>query len=498
MFPLVYEINTRVWLRELSISHDRPITLANVPDEELELLREGRFTFVWLMGVWKHSRYSTAVAASHKGLRSELLDYLKDLQPEDIVGSPYAIADYKVSDLLGGEEGLRIFREQLRRMNIRLMLDFVPNHMALDNRWLPEHPEFFVRMTELDADHDCFEFSKGQFLAHGKDPYFPPWSDTLQLNYSNPDTHEMMLHNLSHISDQCDAVRCDVAMLILKEVFDTTWGNRCEPMPEEFWPKAIRHVREKHPEFIFLAEAYWHKEWTLQQMGFNFTYDKPFYDHLGSFPVNIPELRKHLLADAEYQSRLCRFIENHDEVRACERFVKNRAVAALVLLTVPGMMLVHQGQIEGLVRKIPVQLIRRAEEKGHKKLRPIYLRLLELRTTEPVFQEEGRTEWLDLNADDNSLCFGYCRSVPGEYAFVLANFSNNGTDVSFTHPALSDLNPASVSACSTRFPDPPNEWQVNDAAISLHLRKNEGIVLIVKKTLMLKTETALVALSGTL
>lgn len=480
MFPLVYEINTRVWLRELSLRHGQTITLANVPDEELELLRCGRFTFVWLMGVWKRSCYSAAIAASHKGLRSELLDYLQDLQPEDIVASPYAVADYKVSEMLGGEEGLLAFRKRLADMNIKLMLDFVPNHMALDNRWLPEHPELFVSMTEDDPEDACFEFTKGQFLAHGKDPYFPPWSDTLQLNYANPATHDMMIHNLSHVSDLCDGVRCDMAMLLIKEVFDTTWGGQCGEMPGEFWPTAIRHIREKHPDFIFLAEAYWHKEWALQQMGFDFTYDKNFYDFLGSFPVNILKLRDHLLCDPEYQARLCRFIENHDEDRASEWFGKNHAVAALVLLTSPGMTLIHQGQLEGLVRKIPVQIIRSAEEKGHEKLLPLYLKLFELRL-DPVFQEKSRAEWLNLNAADLSLCFGYCRSTSDSHAFVLANFSSHGIDIEFTHPALDGLDKSSITAYSTSFPEPLQEWQLNDDATSLHLKQNEGVLLMVKK-----------------
>lgn len=481
MFPLVYEINTRVWLRELSIRHQRPITLANVPDEELELLRCSRFTFVWLMGVWKRSYYSAAIAASHKGLRSELLDYLQDLRPEDIVGSPYAVADYKVNEMLGGEEGLLAFRKRLTEMNIKLMLDFVPNHMALDNRWLPEHPELFVSMTENDPEDDCFEFAKGQFLAHGKDPYFAPWSDTLQLNYANPATQEMMIDNLSRISELCDGVRCDMAMLLLKEVFDRTWEHRCDPMPEEFWPKAIQRIRDNHPGFIFLAEAYWHKEWTLQQMGFDFTYDKPLYDHLGSVPVNVASLREHLLADAEYQNHLCRFIENHDEERASEWFGKNHAVAALVLLTVPGMLLIHQGQLKGMTKKIPVQLIRMAAEKGDNKLLQLYLKLFELRA-DLRFQEEGHTEWLELHAADLSHCFGYCRSIPGSYAFVLANFSEHGIDIRFTHPSLNGLDESSITAYSTRFPEPLQEWQLSNDFTSIHLRAHEGLLLLVNET----------------
>jgi len=480
MFPLVYEINTRVWLRELSIRHERPITLANVPGEELELLREGRFTMVWLMGVWKRSRYSAAIAASHKGLRSEMLDYLEDLQPDDIVASPYAVADYTVSEALGGKAGLLAFREQLAGMGIKLMLDFVPNHMALDNRWLPDHPEHFIPMSADDPEEECFAFTKGQFLAHGKDPYFAPWSDTLQLNYANPATQEMMIGNLLRISELCDGVRCDMAMLLLKEVFDETWENRCDSMPEEFWPKAIRRIRDTHPGFIFVAEAYWNKEWTLQQMGFDFTYDKPLYDHLGSVPVNVPYLREHLLCDPEYQAHLCRFIENHDEDRASEWFGKNHAVAALVLLTVPGMMLIHQGQLKGLVKKIPVQLIRLVKETGNNKLLPLYLKLFELRA-DPRFQEKGRTEWLELNAADLSRCFGYCRSIPGSHAFVLANFSGHGIDIRFTHPALDGLDESSITAYSTRFPEPLQEWQLSNDCTGLHLRPHEGVLLMVNK-----------------
>lgn len=481
MFPLVYEINTRVWLKELSVRLGRPITIEEVPDEELQILVDGKFTMVWLMGVWKPSRYSSAIAASHRNLRSEFLDHLKDLLPEDIVGSPYAIPSYEVSEAIGGYYALMAFRKRLAAMGIRLMLDFVPNHMALDNRWLPEHPELFISISKHEQcqdPHSCHEYTRGKFLAHGKDPYFPPWTDTLQLNYANPATHEMMIHNLSHISDLCDAVRCDVAMLVLKDVFNTTWSTLAGKMTEEFWPKAIQTIRKKHPDFLFLAESYWNREWDLQQMGFDYTYDKPFYDYLGASPVNVPKLRGHLLADWSYQKRLCRFIENHDEVRASERFGPNHAVAALVMLTTPGMHLIHQGQTLGLKKKIPVQLLRHAKEPSHKALLHLYLKLFEY-CMEPAFQE-GKTDWLELNADGQSLCFGYCRSIPGSYAFVLANFSATGIDTRFRHTALEGIEVSSITAFSTRYPEHPHERQLHDDTLSIRLAPHEGVLLMVK------------------
>ena len=479
MFPIVYEINTRVWLKELSVKHGRTITLENVPDEEFRNLSEDGFDMVWLMGVWKHSRYSEAIAAAHRGLRSDFLEHLKDLHPDDIAGSPYAIPSYDVNTAIGGYAGLLAFRKRLSDMGIRLMLDFVPNHLALDNRWLPEHPELFIPISKHEQSQDprsCFEYAKGKFLAHGKDPYFPPWTDTLQLNYANPATHEMMIHNLSHVSDLCDGVRCDMAMLVLKDVFNTTWENLSGKMTEEFWPKAIQTIRKKHPRFLFVAESYWNREWDLQQVGFDFTYDKPFYDYLSSSPINVPKLRGHMLADWNYQKRLCRFIENHDEIRASERFGPNHAVAALVMLTSPGMHLIHKGQMLGLKKKVPVQLVRQAREPSHKALLHFYLKLFAFRS-DAVFQE-GRTEWLGLNADDESLCFGYCRSVPGRIAFVLANFSATGIDTRFNHPALAGMDNSALTVFSTRFPDPPHERELSDSTLSIRLAPHEGVLII--------------------
>jgi glycosidase len=480
MFPLVYEINTRVWLRELSDRNGHTVNLLNLPEDELTLLREGGFDMVWLMGVWKPSRYSAAIAASHHGLRAEFLDHLKDLRPEDIAGSPYAIAAYEVNESLGGTEGLMAFRKRLAGMGIRLMLDFVPNHMALDNRWLPEHPDLFIPISKHEQIQDprsCFEYARGKYLAHGKDPYFAPWTDTLQINYASQTAHEMMMHNLLHISDLCDAVRCDMAMLILKDIFNTTWGNLSGTMTEEFWPKAIQAVRKKHPKFIFLAESYWNREWDLQQMGFDFTYDKPFYDYLGSSPVNVAKLKGHLLADWNYQKHLCRFIENHDEIRAAERFGPNHAVAALVTIASPGMHLVHQGEMMGLKKKVPVQLVRHAKEPSHKALLHMYLKMFSFRA-DPVFQE-GRTEWLELNAAGDSLCFGFCRSIPGCQAFVLANFSATGIDTRFSHPALSNIDETHIKSFSTRFPDSTHDHQLSNASLSIRLAPHEGVLFMV-------------------
>ncbi len=476
MFPLVYEINTRIWLRRLSDIYQKPVTLGSIPEKEFEFFKTCGFDIIWLMGVWRPSLYSQAIARSHQCLRTVFLEQLESLEPEDIGASPYAIPEYSLNPFLGEKEELGIFRERLRNSGIRLMLDFVPNHLALDNKWLPEHPEYFVAVSSeehyLDPD-SCFEYKHDHYLAHGKDPYFPAWTDTLQLNYANPETHELMTENLLSISEQCDAVRCDVAMLILKSVFDTTWSPLSGPMPEEFWPKAINAVKSREPDFLFLAESYWNKEWELQQHGFNYTYDKPFYDHITSHPVNITRLREHLKAEWSYQSKLCLFLENHDEPRAAKKLGPNHLVGALILLTLPGMHLIHQGQMEGLKLQLPVQLLRRANEESSGGLPTFYQNLFALTGSE-IFTN-GKIEILKLDIHDTSGCIGYRRHLNDESAFIIANFSSTGVEVSIDHEQLAQLDTKKHSIFSTKR----NRMDVcqHETGISIRLSQHEGVVI---------------------
>ena len=437
MFPLVYEINTRIWLHKLSIEHNRSVTLGNIPDEEFAFFSNCGFDIVWLMGIWKPSQYSKAIATAHQGLRSSFLQHIPTVTPEDIASSPYSIPSYTVNEALGGETELLTFREKLRASGIKLMLDFVPNHLALDNAFLPEHPEYFIPLCNDEWCLDPkagYEYRKEQYLAYGKDPYFDPWTDTLQLNYARKETHRMMTENLFKISSLCDAVRCDVAMLVLKSVFNTTWSGLGGLMEEEFWDKAIAAVKLRHPDFLFLAESYWNKEWELQQQGFDYTYDKPFYDYLTEASVNTEKLTGHLLGNWDYQKNLCRFLENHDEPRAAEKIRMNNKAAAVVLLTSPGMHLIHQDQMDGFRKQIPVQLLRQTTEVSDGKLAEFYKKLFSLQKKR-VFQE-GRIEWLKLNAPNNSHCLGFYRFTAKESAFVLANFSATGILLEFTHPSF--------------------------------------------------------------
>jgi len=257
-----------------------------------------------------------------------------------------------------------------------LLLDFVPNHTGLDHPWVEEHPEYYILGTEADLAHapQNYTWVKRQqgdvLLAHGRDPYFPGWPDTLQLNYGNPATQEAMTRELVKIAGQCDGVRCDMAMLVLPDVFERTWGVRAQP----FWPQATQRVREQVPDFRFMAEVYWDLEWTLQQQGFDYTYDKRLYDRLREGHAR--PVREHFHAGLDYQDKLARFLENHDEPRAATTFPHAKhAAAAIVTFLSPGLRFFHQGQFEGRRTRISPHLVRGPAESPDQALQTFYDRL---------------------------------------------------------------------------------------------------------------------------
>jgi hypothetical protein len=398
--PVLYEINTRVWIREMSARAGRRLTLDTIPVEEIEPIAARGFDAVWLMGVWTTGLAPIRLARTDDRLRADYRRALPDLTDGDIIGSPYAVSRYQVSADLGGPAALSSLRATLAGQGIRLMLDFVPNHTATDHGLLTESPQAYIRGTEDDLARHPEAFCRtrgGLIVAHGRDPYFAPWRDTAQLDYAHRPGRAAMLAQLQTIAAQCDGVRCDMAMLLLPEVIERTWGGRLEGdwIRQSFWTEAIPAVRERHPRFVFLAEAYWETEWTLQQQGFDFTYDKTLYDRLHAGDAE--GVRAHLAADPAFRDRGARFLENHDEPRAAAAFgVPEGFGPALVTSLAPGLRLLHEGQLEGRRIRLPVQLGRRPDEAVDEAVRAFYRRVLSV-LRDPVLRE-GMFVALDVRA----------------------------------------------------------------------------------------------------
>ena len=376
--PFIYEINTWAWLDELSRREGAAVDLASVPEEEWEAIASLGFDAVWLMGVWERSPAGIAIALGNPTLVESFRRALPDFTPSDVVGSPYCVRDYVVDAHLGGPAGLAAAREALARRGLRLILDFVPNHVAPDHPWLEEHPEYFVRGDESDLEKDPTSFVRigDVIVANGRDPYFPAWPDVLQLDAFSTDLRHAVAETFRSIGTQCDGVRCDMAMLVTNDVFERTWGERASARPDDdYWPTLIPVVRAEQPAFVFVAEAYWDMEWILQQQGFDYCYDKRLYDRL--VHEHAEQVHGHLTADLDYQRRLVRFVENHDEPRAAASFPAGKArAAAVTALSQTGAKLVHEGQLDGRCVQLPVFLGRRPDEQVDDDLRSFYGRLL--------------------------------------------------------------------------------------------------------------------------
>jgi hypothetical protein len=137
-YPTLFQLNTRVWLQRLSREAGRQLTLADIDDAILDGFVENGFDWVWPLSVWQTGAAGRAVSCSNPEWRREFETLLPDLTEDDICGSGFAITAYSVSETIGGEAGLASFRERLASRNIRLMLDYVPNHTA------PDHPRWPV------------------------------------------------------------------------------------------------------------------------------------------------------------------------------------------------------------------------------------------------------------------------------------------------------------------------------------------------------------------
>ena len=490
--PVLYEINTRVWLRQFDANGIKA-TLKNVPLEYWSALKEKGVDYVWLMGVWAASEVGIERNIFSEGTMDYYRSILSDLSEEDIIGSPYAIDTYRLNPALGKLEDLIEVRKNLHSLGLKLILDFVPNHFGKNSRLIEQRPELFLKGSQEHLDYypELFfksEGTNGQIFAHGKDLYSGAWRDTVQVDFSKQATRQFIADELLRVSKLCDGVRCDMAMIVIKRLFQQSWG---ELLPigglaqwnEPFWTETIQQVKNIHPDFKFIAECYWHTETEMLSYGFDFVYDKEFLDKIKS--QNIQEIKVHLNKDPRYLSRGVFFLENHDEERAASFFEPYKLMAYSTLIaTSPGMCFYYDGQWSGKRVRIPVQLGREpTESKCNCAIRPLlnndpeticscleafHNRLLKICATD-IFKR-GNWEVLDL---PNEHIIGFLWTLEQEKKWVFINLGGIKANLSFE--------PSFFHA--TRMYDELNQQQVvaseTDQHIQFDLFPYQSVILAV-------------------
>ena len=386
--PRLLQIDARAWMARLAARDGRRVGLGDVRARDIDPIAELGFDLVWLTATWTIGSGSRRLARSSPELRARRAELLPDGSDDDIVGSPYAISAYEPADNLGGATGLAKLRQRLGEAGLGLILDFVPNHTAAEHIWVRRHPDWYVHANSghRAADPDAyFEVrSDGRhWIAHGRDPNFPPWTDTAQLDYRHPDVPRAMTQALKEVATRCDGVVCSMAMLVLDDVFRTTWAGRSiaptideEASPfGEFWWHATRSVHEVYPDFLLIGEAYWGLEWRLQQLGFDYTYDVPLLDRMvaGDVPLGRrpPAGRRWLPAPLRPAAR--------GSQRAAHRGAAGRPPGARRGRRRgdrAGMLLVRDGQLEGARADVPIQIRREPTRSRTPGLRELYCRVL--------------------------------------------------------------------------------------------------------------------------
>jgi glycosidase len=389
--------NSYVWLDQLSKKYQRPIIHLNqIPDEELDALRDAGITGLWLIGLWERSRASERIK--------------KICGNPEAAASAYSIYDYRIADDLGGEPALQGLKDRAWQRGIRMASDMVPNHYGIDSPWLVNHPEWFVQVPsspysaytfngpDLSADSRAGIFvedhyydrtdaavvfkyhdnTNGQdrFIYHGNDGTNMPWNDTAQLNYLDPHVREHIIQTILHVARLFPIIRFDAAMTLVKRHIQRLWypepgsggaiPSRSEngltteefnqQMPEEFWRQVVEGIRQEQPDTLLLAEAFWMMEgFFVRSLGMHRVYNSAFMNMLRDEKNS--EYRQIIKASLETEpqilKRFVNFMNNPDERTAVEQFGKGDKYFGIFTLmsTFPGLPMVGHGQIEGFLEK---------------------------------------------------------------------------------------------------------------------------------------------------
>jgi glycosidase len=431
--PRLLEINARIWLKRFGNNY----TLSSIPEEEIDKWKELGIDMLWLMGVWVNNKEVIDEYCFEPDLISSYNSALKDWNKEDVIGSPYSIDRYELNPIFGTRQDLLVFKKKLNAAGISLILDFVSNHFSAKSSLIWTNKEIFLPADEFIFKNDPYTFfaspaDSKEYLAHGRDPLFPPWKDTAQVNFYSREARDYLTSVLIDLTELCDGVRCDMAMLPLNNIFYNTWIGVLkkygfEKPKKEFWEESISIVKNKRPDFIFIAETYWDLEWQLQNLGFDFTYDKRLTDRLVG--GDIKSIKDHLNAEKEYQEKSVRFLENHDEDRAIVKLGRERSMAAAVITsTIPGVAFYFDGQCDGKRIKLPVQLGREPEEKHDEKIKEFYHHLFKI-TKDEVFRN-GNWKLLEAspvsdsdNSYDNLLAWEW--RLDDELRIVVVNYNSS-------------------------------------------------------------------------
>ncbi|MBU1998675.1 MAG: hypothetical protein KKE64_04165, partial [Candidatus Omnitrophica bacterium] len=429
-------------------------------------IKELGFGAVYLMGIHPVGNLSLKINREEKDDPEASLYFVRDesgqiisvirerffVGDETRVGSCFSVADYlAVNPELGAIEDFKRLVTKAHSIGLKVIIDFVGNHTAADSKIVEEHPEYYIHRTLTPeeaglSDKDLLDYYPGYFVhysrklrqrimvAHGKHPDYAAWTDTAQLDYTNPDLRQYMLKVIKFWLPLVDGLRCDAALLLFRNQIRAVWYPSLPEeefnrrLPKEFCEEMIKAVKSVNPGFIFIAESFGLQQGEPQQHGFDITYDKYIYDLLAPFYHNLPGAKDYLRrSPLGYLQRCLHFIENHDTQRARIEFKEAAQAVAAILYTIPGNPLFYQGQIEGATQPLTASIITPGiGETVNLEAREFYRKLLCI-INEPVFRY-GNLSVLDSPNE----VFAYVRHWQDKVILILVNYSDNPVPITLS------------------------------------------------------------------
>ena len=421
-YPILYEINTRPWLYELSQKYGKDIKkIKDIPLKEFDDLSEMGIEIIWMMGVWKLGTYGLEYDK-----KQDYSNILPDWTKDDVIGSPYSITEYICNPDIGTNDDLIWLKKEINNRNMKLMLDFVPNHSAIDAPPSITNKKLYIRAPNGKNNSKRYT---DEGIAYGRDSYSDGWMDVIQWNYWEYDTIKFMKFNLLNILKYADGVRCDMAHLILNDVFNKTWSEELnywnyQKPDQEFWINVFEEIKLKYPNAIFLAEVY--EDWQIEllnKIGFTYTYDKTLMDILIR---NSAKDINNYISNKDW-SHTTHFVENHDENRIIANVgnnIEKAKAAGTIAATIGGLVFFNHGQFYGYKNKLDVHLRRGAFEYINKNVFNYYKRLLEI-IKESAFRGSNYYFVNNIKGDEADNFIAYIREDESNHYLIIINYNEN-------------------------------------------------------------------------
>jgi glycosidase len=480
--------STLVWLDQLTKYYKRPITkLDQIPNEELDNLRDRGFTSLWLIGLWE---------------RSDASKKIKNLCGNpDAEASAYSLKNDQISPSIGGWDSLENLRERCSERGIKLAADMVPNHVGIDADWVMDHPEYFIQQSyppfpsytyngenlstnpdiEIKLEDHYYDKSDAavtfrrvdkrngdtRYIFHGNDGTSMPWNDTAQLDFLNPITREAVFQQIRHVAINFPIIRFDAAMTLAKKHIQRLWYPKPgsggdiagrtqysltpkefdESIPKEFWREVVDRMAEELPDTLLLAEAFWMMEgYFVRSLGMHRVYNSAFMNMLKNEENKKykESIKATLQFEPEILKRYVNFMSNPDEETAFEQFGEGDKYFGVctLLTTMPGLPMFGHGQVEGLKEKYGMEY-RKAywdEWPSDSLIDQHKRRIFPLMKRRYIFSEVEHFQIYDLidNGNVNNSTFCYSNEGHGEKAVVFYNnqYQQTGGTIKESSPKL--------------------------------------------------------------